>query len=93
MFPSMKNHKLKISSNGKVWIPDLYPSVGQSVPAKSMPNPTPEMLNNDPVFDAIWEVIKNWDINVPEYYRGYMGGTGSHVTLIYDALMKVLPKP
>jgi hypothetical protein len=55
---------------------------------KILPNPTPKMLNDDPIFDAIWEVIKEWDINVPEYYAGYMGGTGSHVTLIYDAIMK-----
>lgn len=53
-----------------------------------MPNPTPEMLKDDPIFDAIWEVIKDWDINVPEYYSGYSGGNGSHVTLIYQAIMK-----
>jgi len=56
--------------------------------SKSMPNPTFKMLNDDPIFDAIWEVIKDWDINVPEYYHGYSGATGSHVTLIYQAIMK-----
>src|SRR5260221_3085322 len=51
----------------------------------AMPNPTSEQLN-DPLFTAIWEVIKTWDINVPEYYEGYCGATGSHVALILNAL-------
>lgn len=55
-------------------------------PLPSMPTPTPEMLNNDPLFEAIWQTIKNWDINVPTYYYGYMSGTGSHVALIYQAI-------
>lgn len=53
---------------------------------KPIPNPTSEDLNN-PFFEAIWQVIKNWDINVPEYYHGYCGGNGSHVKLILDAIM------
>jgi hypothetical protein len=59
---------------------------------KPMPNPTPDMLNDDPIFDAIWEVIKHWDINVPDYYHGYMGGNGSHVALIYQAIMQATLK-
>ncbi len=51
----------------------------------AMPNPTSEQLN-DPLFTAIWEVIKTWDINVPDYYVGYCGATGSHVALILNAL-------
>jgi hypothetical protein len=54
---------------------------------RDMPNPTPEQLN-DPVFKAIWETIKSWDINVPEYYQGYCGATGSHVILIINALKR-----
>lgn len=50
------------------------------------PDPTPEMLNGDPLFDAIWSVIKTWDINVPHAYSGYCGATGNHVRAIYDAL-------
>lgn len=50
------------------------------------PSPTPEMLNGDPLFDAIWAVIKTWDINVPCAYSGYMGATGNHVRAIYDAV-------
>lgn len=52
---------------------------------KDMPNPTPEQID-DPVFLAIWEVIKHWDVNVPEYYSGYCGATGSHVMLIFNAI-------
>jgi hypothetical protein len=50
-----------------------------------MPSPTDNEIN-DISFQAIWEVIKDWDINVPEYYTGYCGGNGSHVKLIYDKL-------
>ena len=60
--------------------------------SKSMPNPTPQMLNNDPFFEAIWMAIKNWDINVPEYYNGYCGANGSHVAIIYEAIMKAIIK-
>jgi hypothetical protein len=50
------------------------------------PDPTPEMLNGDPLFDAIWNSIKTWDINVPHAYSGYCGATGNHVRAIYDAI-------
>jgi hypothetical protein len=56
--------------------------------ATSMPDPTPEQ-ELDPVFQAIWRTIKDWDINVPEYYEGYCGATGSHVALILNALEKI----
>jgi hypothetical protein len=59
---------------------------------KELPNPTSQMLDNDPYFDAIWDVIKSWDINIPDYYTGYCGGNGSHVTLIYEAIAKVRRK-
>lgn len=49
------------------------------------PDPTPEMLA-DPTFEAIWQVIKSWDINVPAAYSGYCGATGNHVRAILDAL-------
>lgn len=54
--------------------------------AQPWPDPTPEMLNGDPVFDAIWNAIKTWDINVPHAYSGYCGATGNHARAIYDAL-------
>lgn len=50
------------------------------------PDPTPAMLNDDPLFDAIWQTIKAWDINVPTAYAGYCGATGNHVRAIYDAV-------
>src|SRR5712691_6605882 len=42
--------------------------VKNPLPAKPpMPNPTEDDLNN-PTFEAIWQVIKTWDVNVPEHY-------------------------
>jgi len=34
------------------------------------------------------KTIRTWDVNVPEYYNGYCGANGSHVTLIYNAVIK-----
>jgi len=48
-------------------------------------DPTPEMLET-PRFEAVWQCIKQWDINVPDVYVGYMGATGNHVRAILDAL-------
>jgi len=56
---------------------------------KEMPSPTPEEMAS-PQFEAIWNIIKTWDINVPEYYSGYSGGSGSHVKLILDELKVVM---
>lgn len=53
-----------------------------------MPNPTPEQLAS-PEFEAVWSVIKSWDVNTPEFYEGYCGATGSHVVLILNALATV----
>lgn len=39
-----------------------------------------------PEFNAVWNLIKNWDINVPDAYEGYCGATGNHVVAILDAL-------
>lgn len=49
------------------------------------PDPTPEMLA-DPLFEAIWQAIKTWDINVPGAYGGYMGATGNHARAVFDAI-------
>lgn len=48
-------------------------------------SPTPEMMK-DPRFEKIWQVIKTWDINVPEVYEGYCGATGNHVRAILEGL-------
>jgi len=55
---------------------------------KEMPNPTSEQIE-DPTFLAIWNVIKSWDVNAPEYYFGYCGANGSHVMLIWNAIKEV----
>lgn len=49
-------------------------------------DPTPEMLA-DPLFEAIWQCIKTWDINVPSAYSGYCGATGNHVRAVFDVVM------
>jgi len=51
----------------------------------AMPNPTETDLV-DPEFEAIWQTIKRWDVNVPDCYAGYCGANGSHVMLILNAL-------
>jgi hypothetical protein len=53
-----------------------------------MPNPTDEQLAS-PEFEAIWQAIKSWDVNVPEHHSGYCGANGSHVALILNALEAV----
>ena len=59
---------------------------------RSWPDPTPDMLGGNPLFDAIWSVIRTWSINVPHVYGGYCGATGNHVRAIYDAI-SALPPP
>ena len=84
------NIRYVINSNGKIvdkWINLNGQQLLLFGPTIPMPNPTPAMLNNDPLFDSIWETIKNWDINVPTHYVGYCGANGSHVALIYNAII------
>src|SRR5436309_964731 len=65
---------------------DFPPPVKNPLPAKPpMPNPTEEDVH-DPLFETIWQVIKSWDVNVPEHYSGYCGANGSHVMLILNAI-------
>lgn len=51
----------------------------------SWPDPTDAMIAS-PVFEAIWQTIKTWDVAVPAAYSGYCGATGNHVRAIMDAL-------
>lgn len=51
----------------------------------NMPNPTEKDLQS-PLFEAIWQSIKTWDLNVPKYYDGYMGANGSHVMMIIQGM-------
>lgn len=43
----------------------------------------------DPYFDAVWEVVKTWDVNVKGAYNGYMGANGNHVQMILDSINRV----
>ncbi len=52
---------------------------------EKMPSPTGSDLA-DPLFNAIWNTCKTWDVNAPEYYVGYCGLNGSHVMLIVNAI-------
>lgn len=52
-----------------------------------MPSPTNADLA-DPLFEAIWQTIKSWDVQVPAYYKGYCGASGSHVMLILNAIRR-----
>ena len=53
--------------------------------AASYPTEYIVSLHSDPVWQAIWETIKRWDINTPAY-GGYCGANGDHVTQIYEAV-------
>ncbi len=57
--------------------------------SKPMPSPSKSEIDSEE-FNALWDVIKTWDISVPEYYSGYTGGNGSHVKLLLDVLKPVL---
>jgi hypothetical protein len=52
---------------------------------KGMPAPDKKMLES-PEFNAVWDAIKEWDINVPSAYEGYMGANGNHVRAILEGL-------
>ena len=65
--------------------------VGQDGGVKgAMPNPTEADLA-DPVFEAIWQATKSWEVNAPGYYVGYCGMNGSHVMLILNAIRAIKP--
>lgn len=59
---------------------------------EEMPNPTDADLT-DPLFEAIWQVTKRWDVNVPSHYVGYCGMNGSHVMLILNAIRSAREPP
>lgn len=51
-----------------------------------MTDPTPDELQ-DPVFDAIWQTIKRWDIGHPSEASGtYRGAIGNDAAEIYRAV-------
>ena len=62
-----------------------------------MRDPKPEELGT-PEFNAVWGVIKHWDIGTPqditrEGCQLYSSGTGNHVVAILDALKKSTTSP
>jgi hypothetical protein len=63
-----------------------------AVTREPYPEPTPAMLDNDPLFDAIWDAIKRWDIS--RHNDGmYSGLTGNDVRHIYDAIKRIPTEP
>lgn len=70
-----------------VQVQGLAPTEVPKVPRRSWPDPT-EGMSATPEFEAVWQCIKGWDINVPDVYVGYMGANGNHVRAILDALAK-----
>lgn len=44
---------------------------------------------DDPLFDAIWMAIKNWDVNIGNTH-GYSSTTGNHVMMILDEVRETL---
>lgn len=63
------------------------PQLAEPGPAfpDNMPNPTAQDLQS-PLFNAVYNTIKGWDVNVPTHYVGYCGATGSHAMLIVKAV-------
>ena len=56
-------------------------------------DPSPKDLE-DPLFNAIWNVLKKWDIELgieaEMPYIGYTGATGNHVMAILEELRPVI---
>lgn len=50
-----------------------------------------EALHGDPVWEAIWTVMREWDISRGSSSR-YHGVTGDDVTMIYEAVEAALMK-
>ena len=50
-------------------------------------DPTEAMLQ-DPLWNASFNEIRDWDVNVPSEYGGYCACTGNHATAIFLAIQK-----
>ena len=73
------------NKNPTKWLLGIFLMKEGKMNKKEWLDPTPEMLESEE-FNAIWQVIKTWDINVPEVYEGYCGANGNHVRAILDGL-------
>lgn len=60
-------------------------------PDSNYPDPTDEDLES-PLFEAVWEAIKMWDISRDPGRTGYSGATGSDVMYILEAIRKEIEK-
>lgn len=89
----LRNRLEKVDQGGAVSIPANCTSDERGIRTvgphngllEKMPNPTGVDLA-DPLFNAIWNECKSWDVNAPKYYVGYCGLNGSHVMLIVNAI-------
>lgn len=66
-----------------------YGSQGSIVVNLPKPSPSEEEMNSY-LFKYIWDVIKTWDIKIPEYDYGHSGANGSHVKLIMDGIKPII---
>ena len=69
---------------------DVPPVKCISNPPDQYPSPTLQEMNS-PEFQAVWGLIKTWDIAVPGWYFGYTGAMGNHVMGILNALKAIRP--
>jgi len=53
------------------------------------PDPTPEMLKS-PEFEAVWDLIKTWEIKTPK--GDDLVVTGRHVRAILDSIKESRPR-
>jgi NTP pyrophosphatase (non-canonical NTP hydrolase) len=70
--------------------PDEYKQA-EAGPENRKPMSNPRDVDS-PVFKAVWNAIRKWDIGDPERYTGHMGATGSHVQQILDAVNAPQPR-
>lgn len=65
-------------------------SIDEPEDPEPWPDPASNMLEAAP-FNAVWNCVKHWDINVFDVYAGYCGATGNHVRAILASLKGIDP--
>lgn len=76
----------KVGGSGVLGMP--VASAAARIEMRELPSPTPEE-QADPLFVALFNVIKLWDIRT-EHDTGYCGGNGSHALLLLNAVREEL---